>query len=161
MTPNDLASDCADGLPDCDSGLNGLQNFPVLDPPSLAESGLLVLAGTLASRPERTHVVELFANRTPGMIDEYGEGELFVGALRIETDATGSASFSLPVEPAAVLDRLARRGRGLERDYKDRGHEGPVRVYFTATATDASAGATSEFSHAVQALWELRFGADV
>jgi hypothetical protein len=119
VTPNDLASDCADGLPDCDNG------------------------------PNRTYVIELFVNRMAGIVDGYGEGELFVGAVRVATDATGNAAFSLPVDPGAIADRLALSGKG--------GHMGggpnySVEAYFTATATDASAGATSEFSHAVQAI---------
>jgi 3-dehydroshikimate dehydratase len=152
MTPNDLAADCADGFPDCDTGPNGLQNFPVLNPPSAASSGLLVLTGSLASRPNQTYVIELFANRSPGVVEGYGEGELFVGAARVATDASGNATFSVPLDPNDVVDRLMRKGSSKDRGREYGNHKGPIEAFFTATATDASAGATSEFSQAVRVL---------
>jgi len=45
------------------------------------------------------------------------------------------------LDPADVVGRLARKGH----------HDGPtVDAYFTATATDVTAGATSEFSQALK-----------
>ena len=146
VTPNDLAVSCADGFPDCDTGPNGRQNFPVLAPPPAVGSGLLILKGALASRPNQVYLIELFANRNPGVVDGYGEGELFVGAARVVTDATGSATFSLALDPADVRDRLGRRAPG-----KARVHGASAAAYFTATATELATGATSEFSQAVQA----------
>ena len=140
LTPNDLAASCADGFPDCDTGPNGRQNFPVLAQPPSVGSGLLILGGSLASRPNQAYVIELFANRNPGVIDGYGEGELFVGAARVVTDAAGTAAFSLPLDPADVLDRLGRRSPGKAGT---RGNS--AAAYFTATATDLATGATSEF----------------
>jgi len=145
VTLNDLAASCSDGFPDCDTGPNGRQNFPVLVPPPSVGSGLLILKGSLASRPNQTYVIELFANRSPGVVEGYGEGEVFVGATRVVTDAAGNAAFSLPLDPADLLDRLARRSPGKGRD-----HDRSVETYFTATATDATTGATSEFSQALR-----------
>ena len=141
VTLNDLAASCADGFPDCDTGPNGRQNFPVLAPPPAVGSGLLILRGSLASRPNQTYAIELFANRSPGVVDGYGEGELFVGAVRVLTDATGNAVFSLPLDPADVAERLTR---------KQHHHDRSVDAYFTGTATDVTAGATSEFSQALK-----------
>jgi 3-dehydroshikimate dehydratase len=144
VTPNDLATSCADGFPDCDTGPNGRQNFPMLGVPASSDSGLLVLKGSLASRPNQVYAIELFVNRSPGPVDGAGEGELFVGSVRVATDAAGNAVFSLPLDPAGVVDRLSERVPGGERRHHDR-----VEVYFTATATDTATGGTSEFSQAL------------
>ncbi len=107
VTPNDLAVSCADGFPDCDTGPNGRQNFPVLAPPPAVGSGLLILKGSLASRPNQAYLIELFANRNPGVVDGYGEGELFVGAARVVTDAAGNRDLQ-PAPGSGGCPRSAR-----------------------------------------------------
>jgi len=56
-----------------------------------------------------------------------GEGEVFLGKVEVSSDASGAASFQLRTSTDPLKD-------------------GAKAVYFTATATRASNGATSEFS---------------
>ena len=118
-TPNDPG--------DGDPGANERQNTPVLDSATTyANTNTTVLVGSLDSRSGGTYRVELFASSA---VDPsgYGEGERFLGAVEVTTDADGDAAFTVelpePVEPG---------------------------LYVTATATDAD-GNTSEFSEAVDA----------
>jgi 3-dehydroshikimate dehydratase len=119
--PNDGASSCSDGSPDCALP----QNYPVLAGSVWQSAGFLV-NGTLASRPTAKFSIEFFASHTDG-IDQLGEGEVFLGRMDVTSDALGSAVFSFPTSTDPLKD-------------------GTKKVYFTATATRASNGQTSEFS---------------
>jgi len=113
VTPNDPL--------DLDSGGNGLQNFPVITEAFRAGGGVTV-RGSLDSAPNRAYRIEVFANSSCDAAG-HGEGELFLGAAALSTDAAGSGLFSLT---SAV----------------------PVPAGWTlaATATDLQSGDTSEFS---------------
>jgi hypothetical protein len=131
VNANDLAADCADGLPDCDSGPNGRQNAPVLDAATSTWSGHRIhLRGSLASRPGQTYTIEFFMSPAAHP-SGYGEGKIPLGSVEVTTDAGGNALFT-----AALL------GKGSA-------HHAPLAGFFTATATDPS-GATSEFSQAIE-----------
>lgn len=123
--PNDDANSCADHFPDCALP----QNYPVLGGSVWQAAGFLV-SGTLSSRPNQKFTMEVFASHTAG-IDGPGEGEVYVGKVDVTSDAKGSAAFSL----GAGTDPLKDGTKG---------------VYFTATATRASNGQTSEFSRPQQ-----------
>lgn len=126
-TPNDLAANCADGLPDCDTLQNpGMQNFPVLSSSSTWTQTGITLRGTLASRPNQTFIVEIFANHR---LDTAGnaEGERFLGTMQVTTDANGAATFAFDVPPSDPLG------------------DGSAFAYFTSTATSVLTGSTSEF----------------
>jgi titin len=111
VTPNDPAG--------TDMGPNGLQNFVVLTS-ALSSGGVLTMSGTLDSTPDTTVTVELFSNSTCDP-SGYGEGQSFLGAVSVTTDAAGRATFqaNLPAPSGAA--------------------------FLTTTATDP-AGNTSEFS---------------
>src|SRR5438105_5465285 len=127
-TPNDLAANCTDGLPDCDTLQNpGMQNFPVLAPSSSWTTAGIALRGSLPSRPSQTFTIEFFANHGPNAAGNV-EGEKFLGSMPVTTDANGSAVFVFNVPTSNPLG------------------DGSAFAYFTATATSASTGATSEFS---------------
>jgi hypothetical protein len=127
VTPNDLAASCADGAPDCDTGPNELQNFPVLAPTSTwAANGPVTLNGTLQSRPNGAYTIEFFANHTLNPAG-FGEGEIYLGSINVATNASGIATFSF----------ASLNGNPLG--------DGTTAAYFTATATNAG-GSTSEFS---------------
>jgi hypothetical protein len=127
VTPNDSAAGCADGAPDCDTGPNELQNFPVLSAGSnWASNGTITLQGSLGSRPNATFTIEFFASHALNAAG-FGEGEAYVGSTTVTTNATGNATFSF----------VAPNGNPL--------HDGSTAAFFTATATSA-AGSTSEFS---------------
>jgi parallel beta-helix repeat protein len=112
-----FANDPLDG----DVGSNLGQNFPIVTSALLA--GNLAIEGFLDSKPDTQYRVELFSNAAfdPTGI---GEGEHFLGAVDVTTDAGGHAELFATV-PAAGGD-----------------------AFVTATATDPS-GNTSEFSPAI------------
>jgi hypothetical protein len=127
-TPNDLAANCADGLPDCDTLQNpGMQNFPTLSSQSTWTQAGVTLRGSLASRPNHAFTIEFFANHALDMAGN-AEGERFLGTIQVTTDANGAASFTFHVPTSDPLG------------------DGSRFAYFTSTATSALTGATSEFS---------------
>lgn len=117
LTPNDSKGHGGPNNP------NNFQNFPVLTS-ALPNSGKTDVSGTLKADPNSTYRIEFFANDT----DPSGgipEGQQFLGAINVNTDANGSAAFSV------TLNVSVANGRSV-----------------TATATDAI-GNTSEFSAAL------------
>ena len=84
VTPNDPG--------DADTGGNNLQNFPVITSQTTV-SGQTTINGELNSTPSSNFVVEIFTNTAPDPTG-YGEGENFVVAIPVTTDATGRATFS-------------------------------------------------------------------
>ena len=115
VTPNDPG--------DGDPGGNLLQNYPALT--SVETNGsTTAISGTLNSTPNQTFTVELFSN---DRVDAsgYGEGQTFLTAITVTTDASGNASFVV-VLPLGI----------------------PANQFIAATATDV-AGNTSEFSASV------------
>jgi trimeric autotransporter adhesin len=114
------ANDVGDG----DTGANSLQNFPVLIA-AIANSANTRIVGTLNSRPDTTYQIDFFSNLQFVNTGVY-EGEKYIGAAAVTTDASGNASFDVVV--SGVVN-----GR-----------------FITATATDPD-GNTSEFSPFVRA----------
>ena len=109
VTPNDPG--------DADTGVNGLQNFPVIT--SVIESGGSVeIMGTLDSLPNEDFTLEFFASDKADPL-HFGEGQVFLGSTDVSTNASGSASFDATF-PTTAGPRI------------------------TATATDTS-GNTSNF----------------
>jgi len=116
VTPNDPG--------DGDSGANTLQNFPVLTSASAAGTSTTV-QGTLNSTANTTFTLEFFSSQFPNP-SGFGEGQNFIGAVIVNTNGAGDASFNptfaVTVPPGQVI---------------------------TATATNPSNN-TSEFSRAIQ-----------
>lgn len=108
---------------DADPGANNRQNFPELTQALSSAEGTTV-EGTLASMSNAPFTIQFFAN-TECDPSGNGEGQTFVGAVRVTTDSSGNAriTFSLP--------SALPRGQ-----------------FVTATATDAE-GNTSEFSRCI------------
>lgn len=115
-TPNDPG--------DPDTGANGLQNFPVLAS-AFRSGGDIVIGGSLDSRPGRAYALDFYASPAPSP-SGFGEGEVYLGAIGVTTDAAGLASFRATL-PGSV----------------------PVGWTVAATATDDLSGDTSEFSAGV------------
>jgi hypothetical protein len=114
VTPNDTG--------DGDSGGNKLQNYPVLTTATTdGQTGITTVAGTLNSVPNTTYTVEFFSNDNCDA-SGYGEGQDYLEAISVVTDASGNASF---------LKTLSSTVPGSKQ--------------LTATATDPD-GNTSEFS---------------
>lgn len=108
---------------DADTGPNNWQNHPVL---ISALSGEVQINGTLNSMPNTTYRIEFFASDTCDP-SGYGEGQVYLDAMAVTTDASGNATIN------TTLTKVVAPGK-----------------YITATAT-APDGSTSEFSNCVQA----------
>ena len=106
---------------DTDMGGNGLQNFPVIDSAVRDGAGMHVI-GSLHSSPSGDFTVEFFASAECDT-EGFGEGQVFLGATNVSTNAAGNASFDLVVAASV-----------------------PTGWVLTATATLEPLGATSEFS---------------
>jgi uncharacterized delta-60 repeat protein/CSLREA domain-containing protein len=101
---------------------NNNQSYPTL---TAAEAGPIThVAGSLASAPNSSFLLDFYANASPSP-SGFGEGQRYLGTLRVTTDAGGNAGFD------AYLLATTAPGEAI-----------------TATATDA-AGNTSGFSPAV------------
>lgn len=116
VTPNDPL--------DSDSGPNGLQNYPTLTKAITNTTGT-VISGTLASKPNETFTVQLFAN-TACDSSGNGEGSELIDEFDVTTNNSGIAAIQYSTS------RVFQSG-----------------AFITATA-EASAGDTSEFSPCVQ-----------
>jgi hypothetical protein len=114
------ANDPGDG----DTGANDVQNHPVLaSAKGKGKKGkTTVISGALNSKPNRTYLIELFANPTAGG----PEGQIHLESREVTTDGDGNAAFTFTTK---------RRLGGQA---------------ITATATDSTTGDTSEFSAAVK-----------
>lgn len=115
VTRNDLG--------DVDSGVNNLQNFPVLT--SVSGGAATRVIGTLNSTPNMEFTIDFYANSS---LDPsgYGEGERWLGSTTVASDGNGDVTFDV------MLSAPSASGE-----------------YITSTATDAG-GNTSEFSQGSQ-----------
>ncbi|MCP5096844.1 MAG: hypothetical protein GY943_14940, partial [Chloroflexi bacterium] len=110
VTPNDIG--------DGDSGVNQLQNFPVITAVSATGD---TIEGTLNSSANTQFHIELFANDACD-VSEHGEGQYLLDTFQVTTNGSGNATFL--ISPATI----ALAGQ-----------------FVTATATDP-VGNSSEFS---------------
>ncbi|MBI3658082.1 MAG: hypothetical protein HY232_16900 [Acidobacteria bacterium] len=106
------------------SGPNNLQNYPVVSSAQLSEQGVVV-TGLLESRPNQDHTIEFFVNDAPNACSGFGEGQRFIDALPLRTDADCLAPFTVEIPG-----------------------EFQAGQFITATAKDQD-GKTSEFSRAI------------
>ena len=113
------AGDDNDAL-DADGGANDGQNAPQIASAIIPFSAAIV-RGTLASAPNTSYTIELFASRACGLGTSQGEAQRYIAAQTITTDAAGDATFTFTTSPVSGA---------------------PV---YTATATDPS-GNTSAIS---------------
>ncbi len=118
--PNDA------GDPDSNAGNLG-QNYPVITSVGIA-SGTATISGTINSNPSTALHLEFFANATCDA-SGYGEGQTFIGAADVSTDASGNASFGPLVFSGVPLGQAV----------------------ITSTATSTTGG-TSEFSQCPAAI---------
>src|SRR6185369_3282289 len=87
LTPNDSKGHGAPNAP------NNFQNFPVLTSAAVSGSSTTV-TGTLKAFANSTYRIEFFASNA----DPAGgipEGQQFLGATNVTTDANGNASFNV------------------------------------------------------------------
>lgn len=104
---------------DADAGANRRQNFPLI---SDAQPGNARVIGTFNSTANTTFRLEFF-NSSSADASGFGEGQIFIGAINVTTDAGGNTSFD-QIFPFNVT----------------------LNSYISATATDLTTNDTSEFS---------------
>ncbi len=109
---------------DTDTGPNNLQNYPVITS-AQAGANSITLAGTLNSTASTSFRLEFFANPACDSSGN-GEGQTFLGATSVTTDAGGNTTFNTLLSVNVA-----------------------VGYYVTAAATDSNNN-TSEFSACVQ-----------
>ena len=106
-----------DGPGDLDTGANDLQNFPVLTSATCTN-----VQGTLPANPQDGFRVEFFASPTCDP-SGHGEGAMSLGSTWVQTDATGTASFSLalptPAPPSQMLTATATEDFYNDGHFKD------------------------------------------
>jgi uncharacterized repeat protein (TIGR01451 family) len=82
-------------------GANGNQAAPTLT--SATTSGTTTtVVGTLNSTPSTTFTIEFYSDDAPGDPSGAGEGRRFLGTTTVTTDASGAASFTANLTPAAA-----------------------------------------------------------
>lgn len=113
VTPNDAG--------DADTGANNRQNYPVIN---AVMPGSTRVVGTFNSTAGRTFRLEFF-NSPAVDASGYGEGQFYIGAIDVTTDASGNAAFDISFA-----------------------YNAPINSYVSSTATDLTTGDTSEFSNA-------------
>ena len=85
VTPNDAG--------DTDSGVNGLQNFPVLSA-AFGFNGNLTIYGTFQSAASKDFILEFVANQAADG-SGFGEGQVLLGQARVTTSGSGDAAFNV------------------------------------------------------------------
>jgi parallel beta-helix repeat protein len=85
-------------------GANLLQNYPVLSS-AISSASNTVITGSLNSTPNETFDIELFASPTANP-SGFGEGETYLGDTSVTTDASGNASFSVPVPVGGLAGQV-------------------------------------------------------
>lgn len=111
---------------DVDTGANNLQNHPVLTFARAYADGTTVIRGTLNSTPNTPFTLDFYSSDAADPTG-YGEGEVYLDAASLTTDASGDAEFDVTL-PVTL----------------------PPSSFVTATATHPD-GSTSEFSQAYAA----------
>lgn len=110
VTPNDPD--------DADTGVNGLQNFPVLSA-AFGVNGNLTIYGTLQSVASKDFILEFFANQAADN-SGFGEGQILLGQARVTTSSSGNAAFNVTFPlPAniAVVSAIALDSSGNTSEF--------------------------------------------
>lgn len=116
-------NDLGDG--DTEGG-NEFQNFPVIASAGATGSSVNII-GALNSHANRDYRIEFFANSACDP-SGFGEGEVFLGFATVTTNGSGDSAFNVNLSGTVSAGE-----------------------FITATATDLSIGATSEFAECVEA----------
>jgi parallel beta-helix repeat protein len=138
------------------AGPNHFQDFPVLASATFVGAsaspyvGRVTITGTLpGTAPNTQYRIEFFCNNDSGGVESaptpdptgYGQGQSYIGAAVVETDATGRI--------VAALDGSTVIGTDADGNatftFSASGF-GPATTCFAATATNLTTGDTSEFS---------------
>jgi hypothetical protein len=89
-TPNDPG--------DTDTGANGLQNFPIIQSVSHPDGGHTDVLGKLDSTPSTAYTLDFYADAACSNFPrEFLQGRTYLGSAPVSTDASGHASFAIPL----------------------------------------------------------------
>jgi Right handed beta helix region len=119
---------------DLDDGPNGLQNFPVLLGRNLTATGGSV-RGSVRGLPGALLQIELFASDTCSLAG-HGEGQEWIAATTVTTDAGGLAEFEIPVtgnDLGRILAATATSDRGTSEFSVCLGATSPLEVPTAST----------------------------
>ena len=108
---------------DSDNGPNKLQNYPLLT----SANSQVVIQGSLNSVPSKPYRIDFFSSPAADP-SGFGEGQTWIGAVNVTTDATGNATFNQDFPGSLTVGSV---------------------VTATATGTGTGGSGTSEFSAAI------------
>ena len=108
---------------DSDNGPNKLQNYPVLT----SANSAAVIQGSLNSVANKPYRIDFFSSPAADP-SGFGEGQTWIGAVNVTTDATGNATFNQDFPGSLTVGSV---------------------VTATATGTGTGGSGTSEFSAAI------------
>jgi trimeric autotransporter adhesin len=109
--PSPVVGITLNDLEDKDSGPNGLQNYPWLSEAKHNLNGTTTIKGTLNSRPEKTYLIQVFSSNV-GDPDGFGEGQVFLGQRKVETNKNGNVAFTITTTLPEVDDRISATATG-------------------------------------------------
>lgn len=132
VTENDESAFPFDTDPTSGTAPNNLQNFPDLTS-AVTNNGTTTITGTLKSTENTSFRIEFFTNVAADPSGN-GEGQTFVDATTVTTDATGIATINFPITPA-LKTGLFLSSTATKREDTDQNPQTPL------VPTD-----TSEFS---------------
>jgi CSLREA domain-containing protein len=100
-----------DPLIDKDTGANNLQNYPSLDEANFNPNGTTTIKGNLNSRPEKKFIIQFFSSDV-GDPNGFGEGQIFLGQKKVETNKKGTAFFTFTTTLPEIDDRISATATG-------------------------------------------------
>ena len=110
---------------DVDDGANGLQNFPILSS-ALTSGASVEIDGVLHSAGNTQFTIDFYSNTPPSSLNDFSEGETWIGSTDVTTDAAGDKAFDVSFNVSVPAGR-----------------------FVSATATGPN-GSTSEFSTGIR-----------
>jgi uncharacterized repeat protein (TIGR01451 family)/CSLREA domain-containing protein len=99
---------------DADNGADGMQNYPLLEEPTLNGDGTVTVPGRLNSKSGQTYRLDFYSNN-PADPTNYGEGQTYIGTTNVTTNAGGNATFSFSSSgPIASNSAIVATATGVE-----------------------------------------------
>ncbi|HEY7089551.1 MAG TPA: malectin domain-containing carbohydrate-binding protein [Tepidisphaeraceae bacterium] len=99
------------------TGPNDDQNYPSIDS-ALVSGGHTSVTGKFNSIPNGFFTLEFFGNASADP-SGFGEGQVFLGSERVQTDAQGNADFNAQVDPAGFGQSVTATAVGTQSGLSD------------------------------------------
>ena len=134
----------ANDVNDPDAGVNGLQNFPVLNAIATDGAGFFSVDGTLdTDLTNQDYRIEFFTNAT-GDASGNGEGEIFVTAITVTTDGFGDATFRITLSATAATGTDISATATVDLGAGDYGSTSEFAAHVAATTGDLTVTNTND-----------------